>query len=95
MSFPHREKMNNLRTGDIFEKDGVIYAALSGPAYFVDPSCGIMCVTIPKIMKEKMIFDGYCDFILVVPEEEVEVVGVDINVIAKHNEAVCQQPEKR
>lgn len=33
MSFPYREKMNNLRTGDIFEKDGVIYAALSGPSF--------------------------------------------------------------
>lgn len=38
MSFPYREKMNNLRTGDIFEKDGVVYAALSGPSYFVDLS---------------------------------------------------------
>lgn len=95
MSFPYREKMNNLRTGDIFEKDGVIYAALSGPSYFVDLSCCTMIVTIPKIMKEKMIFDGDFDFILVVPEVEVEVVGVDINVIAKHNEVVCQQSKKR
>ena len=95
MSFPYREKMNNLRTGDIFEKDGVVYAALSGPSYFVDLSCCTMIVTIPKIMKEKMIFDGDFDFILAVPEEEVEVVGVDINVIAKHNEVVCQQSKKR
>ena len=55
--------MNNLRTGDIFEKDGVVYAALSGPSYFVDLSCCTMIVTIPKIMKEKMIFDGDFDFI--------------------------------
>lgn len=37
MSFPYREKMNNLRTGDIFEKDGGCLCSVKWTFIFCGP----------------------------------------------------------
>ena len=70
MSFPHREKMNNLRTGDIFVRDGFTYVAID------DPYCGTVWVTKPELANEEGAYSYTSAALLQYePEDVVEVIG--------------------
>lgn len=72
MSFPHREKMNNLRTGDIFVRGGLTYVAIADPYY------GTVWVTKPEFVNENGVYSyTLADLLQYKPEDEVEVIGQD------------------
>lgn len=72
MSFPYREKMNNLRTGDVFVRDDFTYVAIA------DPYCGTVWVTTPEYVNEEGVY-GYTSAVLLQyePEDEVRVIDKD------------------
>lgn len=72
MSFPYREKMNNLRTGDVFVRDDFTYVAIADPYY------GTVWVTTPEYVNEEGVY-GYTSAALLQyePEDEVRVIDKD------------------
>lgn len=72
MSFPYREKMNNLRTGDVFVRDDFTYVAIADPYY------GTVWVTTPEYVNEEGVY-GYTSAALLQyePDDEAEVIGQD------------------
>ena len=72
MSFPYREKMNNLRTGDVFVRDDFTYVAIADPYY------GTVWVTTPEDVNEEGVY-GYTSAALLQyePDDEAEVIGQD------------------
>lgn len=72
MSFPYREKMNNLRTGDVFVRDGFTYVAIADPYY------GTVWVTKPEYVNEEGVYSYTSATLLQYePEDEAEVIGQD------------------
>lgn len=72
MSFPYREKINNLRTGDVFVRDDFTYAAIADPYY------GTVWVTTPEFISEEGVY-GYTSAALLQyePDDEVRVIDKD------------------
>lgn len=72
MSFPYREKMNNLRTGDIFVRDDFTYVAIADPYY------GTVWATKPEFVNEKGVYSYTSAALLQYePDDEAEVIGKD------------------
>ena len=72
MSFPYREKINNLRTGDVFVRDDFTYVAIADPYY------GTVWVTTPEFISEEGVY-GYTSAALLQyePDDEVRVIDKD------------------
>lgn len=72
MDFPQTKKMRDLRTGDVFVRDGFTYAAIADPYY------GTVWVTTPEFISEEGVY-GYTSAALLQyePEDEAEVIGQD------------------
>ena len=72
MSFPYREKINNLRTGDVFVRDNFTYVAIADPYY------GTVWVTTPEFVNEEGVY-GYTSAALLQyePDDEVRVIDKD------------------
>lgn len=72
MSFPYREKINNLRIGDVFVRDDFTYVAIADPYY------GTVWVTTPEFISEEGVY-GYTLAALLQyePDDEVRVIDKD------------------
>lgn len=72
MSFPYREKINNLRIGDVFVRDDFTYVAIADPYY------GTVWVTTPEFISEEGVY-GYTSAALLQyePDDEVRVIDKD------------------
>lgn len=72
MDFPQTKKMRDLRTGDVFVRDGFTYVAIDDPYY------GTVWATKPEYVNEKGVY-SYTSAILLQyePEDETEVIGKD------------------
>ena len=66
------KKMSDLRTGDVFVRDGVTYIAIADPYY------GTVWVTKPEFVNEKGVYSYTSAALLQYePEDEAEVIGHD------------------
>lgn len=72
MNFPQTKKMRDLRTGDVFVRDGFTYVAID------DPYCGTVWATAPEYVNEEDVY-GYTSAALLQyePEDEVRVIDKD------------------
>lgn len=66
------KKMSDLRTGDVFVRDGVTYVAIADPYY------GTVWVTKPEFVNEEGVYSYTSAALLQYePEDEAEVIGHD------------------
>ena len=72
MDFPQTKKMRDLRTGDVFVRDGFTYVAIADPYY------GTVWVTAPEYVNEEGVY-GYTSAALLQyePDDEAEIIGQD------------------
>lgn len=72
MDFPQTKKMRDLRTGDVFVRDGFTYVAIADPYY------GTVWVTKPESVNEEGVYSYTSAALLQYePEDEAEVIGQD------------------
>ena len=72
MDFPQTKKMRDLRTGDVFVRDGFTYVAIDDPYY------GTVWVTTPEFANEYGAYSYTSAALLQYePEDEAEVIGQD------------------
>lgn len=66
------KKMRDLRTGDVFVRDGFTYVAIADPYY------GTVWVTTPEFISEEGVYSYTSAALLQYePEDEAEVIGQD------------------